>query len=91
MPYINQDTRKEFDNDISSIADKLMKIDKSKRDGTLNYLFTKLLLKCFGDEKVGYLEYERLIGILECCKLELYRKAVSEYEDKKIFENGDVY
>jgi hypothetical protein len=28
--------------------------------------------------------------MLECCKLELYRKIAAPYEDIKIQENGDV-
>jgi len=32
-----------------------------------------------------------VIGALEACKLEFYRRAVVPYEDKKIKENGDVY
>jgi hypothetical protein len=31
-----------------------------------------------------------LIGMLECAKLELYRRSVANYEDEKILENGDV-
>jgi len=30
------------------------------------------------------------IGALEGAKLELYRRVISKYEDKKIMENGDV-
>ena len=30
-----------------------------------------------------------LIGCLECCKLEFYRRLAASYEDKKICENGD--
>ena len=32
-----------------------------------------------------------LIGVLECAKLELYRRVAAPYEDDKIDENGDVY
>lgn len=31
------------------------------------------------------------IGALEAAKLEFYRRVVAPYEDKKIFDNGDVY
>lgn len=30
-------------------------------------------------------------GAIECCKLELYRRAVVPYENGKRLENGDVY
>jgi hypothetical protein len=31
-----------------------------------------------------------MIGILECCKLELYRKKAAPYENEKELENGSV-
>lgn len=34
---------------------------------------------------------EDTLGVLRCCQLELYRRMVAPYEDKKIQENGDVY
>jgi hypothetical protein len=33
---------------------------------------------------------ERVIGALENCKMELYRRKIAPYEDIKIEENGDV-
>ena len=32
-----------------------------------------------------------VLGVLECVKLELYRRVAAPYEDKKCQENGDVY
>lgn len=58
--------------------------------GELNYVFTRIAenyLKC-GD---SYQKFNDIIGALEGCKLELYRRVVSPYEDTKIKENGDVY
>jgi broad-specificity NMP kinase len=37
-----------------------------------------------------YHKYNAAVGVLECAKLELYRRLVSGYEDTKIIENGDV-
>lgn len=59
--------------------------------GELNYLITSIV-----DEYLLYkgLRYETIneaIGVLECAKLELYRRIASPYEDKKIKINGDVY
>lgn len=31
-----------------------------------------------------------MVGVLECAKLEAYRRIASPHEDKKIDENGDV-
>ena len=57
-------------------------------DGMLNYVFTKMLID-MGLSR--YIKLERAVGILECCKLELYRKAAAPYEDKKALDNGEVY
>jgi hypothetical protein len=45
-------------------------------------------------ETAGRLRYAHLneaIGVLECAKLELYRRVAAPYEDEKITESGDVY
>jgi hypothetical protein len=39
----------------------------------------------------NYALLNELIGVLECAKLELYRRVASPYEDEKIQSNGDVY
>ena len=64
-------------------------IDKPQNAGELNYVITTLLQKYI--DKPSYTVYNEVIGVLECCKLEIYRRAVAAYEDKKIEENGDVY
>jgi hypothetical protein len=60
--------------------------------GELNYVITKTCLDYLDTaDNPGYAEYNEVIGVLECAKLELYRRAVAPYEDKKIVQNGDVY
>lgn len=39
----------------------------------------------------NYQAINDVIGALEGCKLEFYRRLVSEYEDGKAATNGDVY
>lgn len=56
--------------------------------GSLNYLITNILL---AKDPKSYTDYNALIGVIECCKLEFYRRAVAAYEDEKIAENSDVY
>lgn len=84
MPYIKQDNRASLD----AIANLVNDMSSTVSVGDLNYLITKILLSM--DPK-SYSDYNALIGVLECCKLEFYRRACAEYEDKKIVENGDVY
>ena len=60
--------------------------------GELNYVLTKVCLDYIEDEGgVGYTTLNDVVGALECCKLEMYRRLIGPYEDKKIALNGDVY
>lgn len=72
------------------------------RAGLMNYTFTMLIKNVYetyhqhelndSDQSSGvrYADYNEVIGMLESCKLEFYRRHVSPYEDKKIQKNGDV-
>lgn len=87
MPYIQRKERLKFDASISSLSDSIANI------GELNYCITSLVarylyLKSFPQD---YAAYSAAIGVLECAKLELYRRRVAGYEDTKRMENGDVY
>jgi len=88
MPYIKQEYREELDIEINKIIRAIDLLDLDTPDGAINYVFTKVLISYFN---TGYVNIERAIGLLECCKLEYYRRLASEYEDKKSIENGDVY
>lgn len=59
--------------------------------GELNYAFTAVSIAYLEEKGESYQTYNDIIGALEGAKLELYRRKVSKYEDKKIKENGDVY
>lgn len=59
--------------------------------GDLNYIMTKTCHSYLNKQlQLNYQAYNDVIGALECCKLEMYRRLVSSYEDEKIAENGDV-
>jgi len=78
MPYIKQEDRERlFLNMVPYTA------------GELNYAITKLCADYLLER--DYREFNEVVGVLECAKLELYRRMVAQYEDKKIEENGDVY
>jgi len=84
MPYIKQYEREMID-DLLLLP---WEIEPPLTSGQLNYLITKVLLET---KPKRYADYNNLIGVLECVKLEMYRQAVAPYEDKKRKENGDVY
>lgn len=92
MPYITDNYRRELDTEIDAFIKKINEIHAKNpaqtRDGLLNYSFTRILN--FVYPKTKYHDLNELIGMLECLKLEYYRKRVGPYEDLKETENGPV-
>lgn len=81
MPYINQERRTDLANED----------DVMTHAGELNYLLTQLCVTYLRLKGERYQTYNDIIGALESCKLELYRRKIAPYEDKKRDENGEVY
>jgi len=79
MPYIDEKRK----------ADVL--VNGAINAGELNYLFTYWIGQYILDKDESYQAYNDVIGALEGAKLELYRRRISKYEDRKAVENGDVY
>ena len=84
MPYIKKEDRKKLDELTTELADKI------HSEGELNYVISSLLHREVNRRGESYGTYNTLIGVMECAKLELYRRQICEYEDKKIEENGDL-
>lgn len=86
MPYIKKIDRLKID--------KMMNLDLIRfyksNPGILNYIITRVIGTFLGCNP-NYERFNAAIGVLECAKLELYRRMVAPYEDTKIKENGDVY
>ncbi len=80
MPYVKQNDRKRLDAGGSP-----------KTPGELNYKITRLVDEYLTAEELSYARLNEVVGVLECAKLELYRRATAPYEDIKIAEEGDVY
>jgi hypothetical protein len=89
MPYITQDKKDRLDKLIDALVKEAKEVGSARIEGILNYCFTKVLLRCV--PKTSYVEINKVIGVLECCKLEFYRRLAGPYEDWKARENGDVY
>ena len=81
MPYIKIKRRLELDKGaIPQTA------------GELNYMFTRISQRYIATTvRINYQAFNDVVGALESCKLEFYRRLVTEYEEKKIIENSDVY
>ena len=80
MPYIAQDRRK-----------VLLVGEVPSTAGELNFMFTRLCKIYLDKKNRSYQHFNDCIGALEGAKLELYRRQIVEYEDKKCLENGDVW
>ena len=88
MPYIKPDDRERI------IAQ--LRLPQMANPGTLNYVLTKVCqryLECRAGAtgEYRYQHFNDIVGAMECCKLELYRRLIAKMEDKKCAENGDVY
>jgi uncharacterized protein DUF6899 len=82
MPYIPQERRDEI----------LFTGTQPQTSGELNFQFTtaaKQYITARGG--LSYAVINDIIGALEGCKLEFYRRVAVPYENKKIAENGDVF
>jgi len=77
MPYIEQRRR-----DV---------VSKPETSGELNFMITELINLYIMDNGKSYSTLNEVIGVLECAKLELYRRVAAPYEDEKMKQNGDVY
>lgn len=88
MPYIKQEERDHIDIQ--------MRLPLILGSGQLNYCMTQLIqhyLKCQSGPtgEYRYQHFNDIVGAMECCKHELYRRLIVKHEDKKIAEHGDVY
>jgi hypothetical protein len=84
MPYIAPERRLYVDPVTAS------DFERAKTAGELNYQLT-MMIKDYLADKTGYQHYNDVLGALEGCKLEFYRRMVAPYEDVKKELNGDVY
>lgn len=89
MPYIKQAER----------GNMAQLLQPPKTTGQLNYLITVVCLAYMRgfnleagipEDSVSYTAINNVIGALESCKLEFYRRQAAPYEDDKARENGDI-
>jgi len=79
--------RPKYEKTLTELIDILKEQPVDQIDGNLNYLITRILKEAY---PLRYFNINRAIGVLECCKLEYYRRVAAPYEDTKITQNGDV-
>ena len=90
MPYIKPDRRDDLNQEggLGAFVDYLPLLTA----GELNYVITRIVLQhILMKDEASYAHLNEVLGVLEAIKLELYRRYVAPYEDKKMKENGDVF
>ena len=80
MPYI-----------VKSIRESLEQGRVPTKPGELNYLMSQLVKGFLAINGESYTSFNAVVGVLECLKLELYRRKIANYEQDKCNENGDVF
>lgn len=83
MPYIKKEDRESIWNETPGLLAYHLTME------VLDFLDEQ---RCKGNKKTNnFEEYALAIGVIELTKLELWRRLITDYEDKKRKENGDVY
>ena len=81
MPYIDSEDR-----------ERMEAGEPPEAPGELNYVLTRLVDEYLTRKGgVRYTHLNEVVGVLECAKLELYRRLAAPYEDEKRRQSGDVY
>lgn len=88
MPYIIPENR----NKILKLNDFLDNLDKDSfnHPNQMNYIVSKLIEKYLQINTLSDQSINDIIGSLEWCKSEFYRRLVGSYEKQKIKQNGDL-
>lgn len=81
MPYIEPDRR----------SDLRARRKSPETPGELNFVITDAIDDYLIARGLSYEQLNAVIGVLECAKMELYRRVAAPYEDGKRMSNGDVY
>lgn len=90
MPYIVKDMREKVEPAIKCLIE-MADFTDDEIEGVMNYVITTLLNKAMKREaKWRYKWINRVVGVLECAKLEFYRRIAAEREDNAIASNGEI-
>ena len=85
MPYIAKSQKEKVEKGLAPIQ-----FAEMPDAGCLNFAVHQLISQYILQNKEGYQTYNDIVGVLDCAKMEIYRRLVSDYEDRKIVQNGDV-
>lgn len=92
MPYIKEEHRKTLepiiDNLLREIANIQLDDNTANVECIINYFMLKLLSNVYSVKTQG--EIYDVIGLLECCKLEFYRKTAASINDQEEYDQGEI-
>ena len=92
MTYIKQQYRNDYNDLIDKLVEQLIENGSSNMKptcGDVNYCLTRIV-NSLCPQPYSYTNINNAIGVLECIKLELYRRVAVPYENLKKTQNGDV-
>jgi hypothetical protein len=88
MPYIAREERAKVDDTLAELIQSLSFVAPDDKAGMCNYIVTRLLSAAFAQR---YNAMNSAVGVLECAKMEFYRRMAAPYEDVKMGVNGDAF
>lgn len=87
MPYIKDQIRRDF----LDVREFYGALGNPRDAGELNFQISTMIDKYITKIGKTYTTLNAVVGVLECAKLEMYRRIAAPYENQKLEENGDVY
>lgn len=88
MPYIDKEARDDF----AAVVDFKNLGRMIGNAGELNYVISSIVASYLeSHDAINYAAINEVVGVIECAKLEMYRRIAVPYENIKIEDNGDVY
>ena len=88
MPYIEKEDKKALDRSIAHLSTELLNGDFR---GRFNYIISSIFSNMVQANGLSYRLINDYIGVLECAKLEAYRRIAVPYEDGKIVDKTITY
>lgn len=86
MPYCTQMERQRMSSALESLC-AAISVNPAESAGQITWIITKLIARFFSGR---YYVRATGFGVLECAKMELYRRRDAVKEDEAIKKNGDV-
>lgn len=88
MPYIETKKREYYNEEIKILIDKLKSVGCPT--GDITYIIFCIAKGALDAQDMSYTNASRIRAAFHDASDEMYRRYFSEYENKKISENGDI-